>query len=503
MKSLTDKTIAGLNWNIARNNSNAIINIAIGILLARLLVPQDFGLVGMTVIFTGLADLFVTLGMGSSIIRIKDTTEEHIKTATTVTILASVIIYILFWFAAPFIAEFYKEPRIIKILRVLAVLFVIKGITTISSARLMKELNFKYLLIIDASSSTIGVGILGSTLAILGFGVWSLVFGRIAAAIISSLLTLLKEPVKMDFVIRKKEFKDLVGFGTGVSLSKILQYAGANIDYIMIGKFLNSYMLGLYTRAFNLMTESVNKVTGGMYDVLFPAYAAAQNDTEKLRRAYLRTIRTISYFLFPILASMIVAAEYIIKGLFGVKWAGAITSFQILALAGLLRTTTIYAGAIAHATGRVFTEVKQQLVYFLTLGICAFFGVRFGIEGVATAVVIAYLWKGLAQNWLALKIIEANWKDFFKVLLPGFSNLLLMVINNLILISLLEKFLPKSPYELKLGITVIVNFVVFLCVLLFVPYSIKGDTLNWLIDKYKRYIPNFIVKFYFSFNIQK
>jgi O-antigen/teichoic acid export membrane protein len=334
-------------------------------------------------------------------------------------------------------------------------------------------------------------------------GVWSLVFGRLAAAVISAVLTLRKVPAKLKPYMGKKEFKDLAGFGTGVSISQILQYLGGNVDYLVIGKFLNPLMLGLYTRAFNLMTESVNKITGGIYDVLFPAYSAVQNDVVKLRRSYFRTIRTISFFLFPLLASMIVSAEYIIKGLFGAKWHGAITSFQILALAGILRATTIYAGAIAYATGRVYTEVKQQLVYFLILGGCALFTVRYGIEGVAWAVVAAFVWKFIAQNWLALKIIESNWKEFFKVMVPGLSNMFLMVLNNLILIALLEKFFSAIPYEIKLFITIAVNIFVFICIIFFVPFSLKGDTFEWVAEKYKKFIPAFFIKFYFSFNPQK
>ena len=126
-KSLTDKTISGLNWSFIGNNSMAVINIVVGIVLARLLVPRDFGLLGMTYIFTGLAELFVTLGMGSSVQRIKNLTKEHIRVATTITIISSIIVYFIFWFSAPNIAEFYKEDRLISIIRVLSSLFIIQG----------------------------------------------------------------------------------------------------------------------------------------------------------------------------------------------------------------------------------------------------------------------------------------------------------------------------------------------------------------------------------------
>jgi len=499
-KSLTDKTISGLNWSFIGNNSMAVINIVVGIVLARLLVPRDFGLLGMTYIFTGLAELFVTLGMGSSVQRIKNLTKEHIRVATTITIISSIIVYFIFWFSAPNIAEFYKEDRLISIIRVLSSLFIIQGFVTVSYNQIRRELDFKYILKINLSSFTLGYGILSSLLAFLGFGVWSLVYGRIASSIISALIIIMKVPVNLNPLIRKNEFKELAGFGSGISLSSLIFYASSNIDLLIVGKLLNSYMLGLYTRALNLMKESMSKITGGIYSVLFPAFAAVQDDSEKLRIAYLRTIKTVSYFVFPVLVSMIVTAEYVIKGLYGAKWGGAITSFQILGVAGILRTTLPYSGALAQATGRVYAEAMQQLVYFLILGGCVLFAIRFGIEGVAVSIVIASLWLFIAQSWLALKIIQSSWKEFFKAIIPGFANLILMLFTNLILFFLVEKFFYNLPNEFKLIITVIVNAIIFLSALVFVPASVKGDTFDWLIKKYKKYIPSRFIKFYLSFN---
>jgi len=145
-------------------------------------------------------------------------------------------------------------------------------------------------------------------------------------------------------LISKKEFKELAGFGSGVSLSNILLYGSTNVGNLIIGKFISPYALGLYTRAFNLMTESISRISGGIYNVLFPAFAAAQTDKQKLRTAYLRTIQSVSYFVFPILAIMIVNSDYIIKGLYGAKWSGAITVFRILAIGGILRATLAYSG---------------------------------------------------------------------------------------------------------------------------------------------------------------
>ena len=501
-KSLTDKTISGLNWNFLKNYSNTISTLIVGIILARLLSPQEFGLVGMITIFTGFADLFATLGMGQSIIRVKNINENHIRVATTLSITASIIIYISFYFLTPLIVDFYKEPRLTPIIRVISTLFIIRGINTVSYGQLSKNLDFKSITYIHVFTN-IAYGIASSILAIIGFGVWSLVYSRIVSASLAMILTTRKYPVNFKPLIKKKEFMELAGFGAGVSLSKILLYGSSNIDYLIIGKMANPFSLGLYTKAFNLMTNSIDKISGGMSTVLFPAFALVQNEKEKLRKAYFRSIKTAAFFIIPILGSMIVTGNYIIKGLYGIKWAGAVGVFQILALGGILRSTLVFSGTIAHATGRVFAEASQQLVYLLILGICAFYGIRFGIEGVAFAAVIALIWMFIAQSYLAIKIIESSWKDFFKCFIPASANLMIMVFVNLIIVFIIENYLNINSYEIKLLIIVMINIPSFLAVIIFVPFKIKGDTFDWILEKYRKYIPKKFVEFYLTFNTTK
>lgn len=498
-KSLTDKTLTGLNWNMLNTYANAVITTVVGILLARLLSPRDFGLIGMVVIFTGLANLFATLGMGQSVVKIKNLNEYHLRVATTITVITSIVIYIIFYFTAPLMAEFFREQKLISILRVLATLFIISGLSTVSYGQMQKELDFKGIMIISISSNC-AYGVISATLAILGYGVWSLVFGRVIASILSSIMTVNRYPLHWKPLIRKKEFKEVAGFGSGVSLSNILFYGTSNIDYLLIGRFINPYSLGLYTRAFNSVTEIIERISGGIYNVLFPAFALVQDEKEKLRKAYLRTIQTVSYILFPILFSAVVAGDYIIKGLYGSKWAGAINSFKILALAGVLSITLRYSGAVAYATGRIYAEVFRQLVYFLVLGVSAYYLIRFGIEGVAFAVLIARVWMFLALNYLAIQIVESSWKEFLKAFIPGTANSVIMILANVFLIFIIHNFLSAFPNEIELLIIVLIDAAVYLSAIVFMPASIKGDTSDWLIEKYRKYIPSKLVRFYFNFN---
>lgn len=492
-KTLTEKTLSGINWSLINNYSNAIITTVVGIILARLLSPKDFGVIGMVLLFIGIADLFATLGMGQSIIRLKDFNERHIRTATTLTVISSLFIYLFFYLSSPLIASFYNEEKLISIIKVLSFLFPIKGLSTVSYSQIQKEMNFKYIMIINIVNNVM-YGLICSIFALLSFGEWSLVYGKLFSTIIATFFTIKKYPIDFRFSIYKKEFKELVGFGGGVSLSNILLYFSSNIDFLVIGKYINATSLGLYTKAFNLMTQSISKVTGGLYNVMFPAFAEAQNYPEKLRIAYLRTIQTVTYFVFPVLVFMIINADYVINGLYGNKWKGAIHTFQILAIGGFFNTTLQFSGAIAHATGKVYIEVIQQLFYFLILGGGVIFAVKFGIEGVAFAVVIALTCMFFAQSWLAIKIIQSSWIDFLKAFIPSFINIILAFITNLLIRNSFETLFPNNFYEINLLFSCIINILVFLLFILFVPHSIQGDTVNWLVEKYSKHIPYKIMK---------
>ena len=508
-KSLTDKTLTGINWNMAKTYGKTMLNIVVGIVLSRLIPPKEFGLLGMTVIFTGLADLFSTLGMGASIVKLKELGNDHIRIATSTTIVLGFLFFAVFWSFAPWIAGFYNKlsvydtEKLISIFKVLSILFIIKGLTATSYSLIIRRIDFKSILHIELTSFVLGYSLVSILFAAFGFGVWSLVYGRLAASVISSAITLYKVPPTFKFLFKKKEFMELFTFGSGVSISKLVNYAGDNMDYLIIGKFLPAVKLGLYRKAYNQMTLPITQVSSSIFNVLFPAFSKVQDEKEKLRTAYLRTVKTVAFLLFPVLAAMLISGEYIIIGLFGPNWAGAVNVFKILVIAGFFRVTLSYSGAVALATGRIYTEVAQQTVYVLLLTGGAFLGVKYGIEGVGLAVVIALAWLFIAQSYLAIKIIESNWINFLKSLVPGLGNAAFMILVNIAAIYFIELLVSTLPMPVKLIIIIFICAVTFLAAILFMPSFIKNDAFSWLLEKYDKRIPKKFQNIYFKFNAKR
>jgi PST family polysaccharide transporter len=498
--SLTDKTISSINWNLTKTYGKAGINIIVGIILARLLPPADFGLLGMTVIFTGLADLFSTLGMGASIVKIKELNNTHISVATLTTVILGILVFTIFFFLAPIISNFYNEPKLILILRLLSIIFILKGLSTVSYSLIMRRMDFKSILKIELGSFLFGYSFITILLAFLGMGVWSLVIGRLSSSILSNIQIQIKQPIKLKFEFSKKEFNELFSYGSGLSISKFLNYTASNIDYLIIGKFLNSFQLGLYQRAYNLMTLPISQISSSIYNVLFPAFSRVQDNPERLRVAYLRTIKTVVFLIFPILTSFIIGGEYVILGLYGENWSGAINAFKLLAIAGFFRTTLSYSGAIAHATGKVYTEVIQQLVYLTVLAVGVYIGIKNGIEGASVAVVIALFILFLLQSLLAMNIAQINIKSFLISFLPGFVISIFIAIGDTVLIFFLENISFQFPYPIKLALLISISGLIFILSILFLPKKIKGDVVSWLLNKYEQKIPNKILGIYYKFN---
>lgn len=486
-KSLTAETLSGINWTITKTYVKALISAIVGIILARILPPSEFGLLGMTVIFIGIADLFATLGINAAVVKIKDINEYHLNGARLSVFLLGLLMFFFFFFTSPYIADFYNEPKLIDILKVLSFPFILKGITSVSTSLIMRRMDFRLLLIIELSSYVGGYTI-GIIFAFYDYGVWSLVIARIVSSLIATVIIFINEPPKIRFKFKKQELNELFTYGTGLSLSKLLNYAATNIDYLIIGKFLSPYLLGLYQKSYSLFTLPIQQVSSSLYSVLFPAFAKVQDNPEKLRIGYLRTIQSVVFVLFPILTFLFISGEFVILGLYGPNWKDAVMVFKILVLAGYFRATLSYSGAIAHAIGKVYTELGQQIIYFIILSIGVYFGVQYGIEGAAVAVVVALFVLFLLQSHLAIQIIESNWISFLKTFLPGIILSVIILLVNILAIMGFE-VMPELPFPIKLVILSVITFITYIFSVLKLPDSLLGDTVDWIMEKYNNKIP--------------
>ncbi|MCW9066067.1 MAG: oligosaccharide flippase family protein, partial [Ignavibacteriaceae bacterium] len=289
---------------------------------------------------------------------------------------------------------------------------------------------------------------------------------------------------KISFNIKVAKLKHIFYYSGGIGLSNIFGYAANNADYVIIGKFLNPNALGLYTRAFTIMTLPLSKISMTIFDVIFSVFSNVKHDLEQIRTIYLKSIKLIALLSFPILSTIIMGSELIILGIYGEKWSGAIRVLQILCIAGFFRVISNSAGAVAKATGKVYGEAWRQLIFAVILIVGALIGIKYGIEGVGFAVVISSLWFYISMAHLTMRIVNISWLDFLIVQIPGFLVLIIISLINLSSLIALDYFLSQEMYLLKLLILFLISSMAFMVLLKTLPIKLIGEEGRNLIALY-------------------
>ena len=448
------------------------------IILARLLVPEDFGLVGIANIFVGFAQLVSTLGVGLVIIQKKNITEKHIRVGFTMSLITGILLFSILWESSPIISQFFFQPSIIPILRVSSLIFVIGGFGTIAQALMWRRLLVKQLILIEMISYGLGYATVGIFMAWRGYGAWSLVGASLGQSFIQSALSFYWSPHSLYLSLSKEELKELFYFGTGFTLDRVFNYFAGQGDYFIIGRFIGTQALGVYTRAFQIMVMPAQTIGSALDQVLFSSMSKTQDNEDRLRRAYLRGISVVSLATAPLGAFFFIMAPQIVEVLLGSNWMDAVAPLRALSLGVLFRTSYKISDAVTRATGAVYQRAAWQGVYAIAVTGGAYIGSSWGITGVAFCVsgAITLIYVLMAQ--LSLKIVNADWKNFIIEQKHGFSLAILVLLISLpIEISASSSDLPALIFLL---ISVfLVCLVLFSAALIFPP--ILGQHGRWAV----------------------
>ncbi len=279
-ENLSQQTVSGLSWQMLASVVKFVAKFGIGVVLARLLPPEDFGIVGLAYIATGFASTLADLGLGPALIQKNEITERHVRVSQTISVLMAAVMAVALYGVAGFVADFFNDARVEPVLQVLALTFLFSGFSITAGALLMRRLAFDVTVKIELLASIIGYGGLAIALAASGYGYWSLVWGTIAQTVLSAVLTYLSARHSLLPLIAKSEVKDLFSFSAGMSLSSTVNYFARQGDYFVVGRLMSATSLGLYSRAFTLMEMPHSFLGSALSRVLFPAASRVQDDPE-------------------------------------------------------------------------------------------------------------------------------------------------------------------------------------------------------------------------------
>ncbi|MDR7073185.1 lipopolysaccharide biosynthesis protein [Fictibacillus barbaricus] len=403
-------------WSLSGTIGVRIAGLLTSIFLASLLTPGVFGIVGMALVVVGFLYVIQEAGLSSVIVQKKDLTKSILSTAFFLNIIFSIILVILVIAAAPSIARFYHQPSIENLLYYSSAGIIIASVSITQRGLLMRNKQFKKLTLIDLSAEIL-TGVLSILLAFLGYPILAVGLSMLFRAAIQSFFLLLLVGIKD--VVGKPDFrliKVILPFSINVLGTRVVNFVRNNIDYLLIGKMLGSYSLGLYTIAFQWSTVARFYFSQSIANVAFPEVAKYQNDYEKVGKIYLNLIKNISFVTFPFCIGMALVAPEFILALYKEKWVDVIPILQILMIAGLISSIGTVVGAILKGIGRPDIELKINFYSLISFTILLLLGSTIGLKGVAYAVLINSFTFNIVMTIKVLKILHLSLSDYLNSL---------------------------------------------------------------------------------------
>lgn len=375
---LKSQTVSGVGWSAINNIANHFVTFAVGIVLARLLSPEDFGLLGLTAIFTVICEALINGGFSAALVRKVDASEEDYSTVFVVNFVNAIFLYVVIFFCAPLIASFFDKAELTELVRVASFGMVIGSISIVQLARITKQLNFKLQAKITLASS-FASGVVGISLAVLGFGVWSLVVQKLSYTILVTILLCIGSRWSPSLFFSKPSYNNLFGFGWKIMVSDVLNTIWGEISHFVVGKFYSPASLGQYSRASHFNYIFSGNLTDIIQRVTFPVLSSIQGEKARLLDAYRKIIKVTIFVSSIVLLVAAAISEPLIYCLIGSKWHEASVYLPLMCIAGTVFMLVAVNMNMLKVIGRSDLLLGLTIAHKLLASISLFIGVFIGI----------------------------------------------------------------------------------------------------------------------------
>jgi O-antigen/teichoic acid export membrane protein len=385
---LRGRVLRGVAWKFGSQVSLQVSRLAVAIVLAHLLTPQQFGVAAMAILVSSLVILFSDLALGAALIRRRTLNEDDKSTVFWTSLAASSVLTGLGVITAGPLARFYHAPEVKPLFAVLSISFVLSALGATQSSLLVREMQFRALetrtMIGTFAGATTGI-----LLAAFGFGAWAIIAQQLAMSAVSTVLLWHFSPWRPRLRFSISSLRSLGGFGLNVFLQRLFYYLHRNADNLLIGRFVGAAALGAYTVAYNVMLVPFSRVAGPLQEVMFPAFSEIQDDPRRIAVIWLRVTRLVGAISIPSLLGLMIVAPDLVTVVLGQRWQAAIPVVRILAWVGLLQSLQTMNGDILQALDRTGSLARYSFLFFSAHLLAFAIGVHWGIVGVATAYAIS------------------------------------------------------------------------------------------------------------------
>jgi O-antigen/teichoic acid export membrane protein len=402
--SLRQRFLGAGFWVAGSQVFLSVFGMGVTVVLARLLMPEDYGLLAMAMIFIGLLNQTNVVGLGHALVRMEKITAESEELTFSYALIAALALYMAVYMVAPLTGTFFQEPRVVALLRVMSLGFVLRAFYIVPYSLLRREFKMKQQSMIQILG-TMADAFSTMALALLGFGVWALAMGPLVSHCVQAVGMAIVRPWHMGLRMRGEESRELIRFAGGVNVSILLWYWYVSADSIFIGRVLGGAALGTFSMAMNLSKLSWNKLWLALNPILLPLFAEAKEKPGELGRVFLRVTHWVALLIFPATFGFMVVAPEAVTVLLSDRWAGAIVPLQWLCLLGSSRALVVLMSPVILAVGNVRLEVLFNLACGVLLPLGFWLALPYGIGAVAA--VWALLFPVIAATVLLRAVLRA------------------------------------------------------------------------------------------------
>jgi lipopolysaccharide exporter len=381
--NLTAHAASGLRWSYVGTAALMVANLAYTAIISRLLGPVAFGLIALANLVVLFAQYFVRMGIASALVQRPTLSRDEVRAASTAGLAFGAVCFGAVWLLTPLIGDLFHQPTLAPVLRVLALSFLPEGWSMTGIGLLRREHRFRELSIIMAGTYVLGFLVVGVGLALLGAGVWSLVVGALVSNVSQAVwqYALLRHPVRP--VLRGEPYREICGYGLRLSGGHVMDYVGTNLDTVVVGRFTSTAVLGQYSRGYQLVFQPLGYyLSQALTSVLFSSLSRIQQDTARLRKAFLSVLELGAVVLFPICAGMAVAAPQLVLVVLGSQWNLVAALVPWFALAGGCAVVSRFSQSVAEARADLNRSMGVQVVYLVVLASCLALALQFRSRGV-------------------------------------------------------------------------------------------------------------------------
>jgi PST family polysaccharide transporter len=450
--NLKQEAIKGVAWSALQTWGVRVISFVVMLILARLVLPESFGLIAYATVFTAFIQIFIDQGFSDAIVQFPNLEREHLDTAFWISVITGTIFTVVGIAASGLIAKIFHEPKLIPVIQWLSLMFIVSALSSVQQALLRRKLAFKKLTT-RSLIATFSSGIVAVSMAFLRFGVWSLVAKLLTDGVVNVIVLWKVSDWRPGFHVSAKHFKQLFSFGINIVGGDFVDFLSVHSDDFLIGYFLGSTALGYYSLAYNLLIVLTDLLVSVPNAVAFPLFSRIQNEPARLKSAFYEITQLQSVIAFPIFLGVLSVASEAVRVLYGDVWLTSVPVVQLLMLVGIVRSASFFYSSIFRSSGKPswrfglysLTAILNVVGFLLT--------VRMGIVAVAASYVfVSYLLMPL-YVFMVRRLIQISVPTLLKQYAPAVISSLLMILVVFAVKTLLQESLVLSVRLILLSLS--------------------------------------------------